>query len=159
MICRARNIWIPQNIDWKIDVNKTVIILCFGSIVHVYVLKYRTATKLLIYFPYTDYYNLRIFLVGGICFTCNQPCVLCWFQVVSVKEKDLTAAFRCIFFLLKENVAFRKYNAMLDLCAELGVIPSTRNLPGNANMRSERMKAELIQTLGKLENINSVGQL
>ena len=72
------------------------------------------------------------------------------FQTITVKEKDLVAAFKSVFFILRENIAFTKQNKLLDLLSDMGVMSSKEVLPGNANLRSQMIKEDLIETIGKI---------
>lgn len=55
---------------------------------------------------------------------------------------------RSIYFLMQENIAFAKYSTLLNFLVHLGVATSVPDLPGNANLGSERTKDEIIQAIG-----------
>lgn len=73
----------------------------------------------------------------------------CYFQqLVRVKDKELKVAMRAMFFLLTENIAFVKFGKLLDVFSEFGVTTPVANLPSNANMRGEVIKADIVAALG-----------
>ena len=70
---------------------------------------------------------------------------------MSVKKKNLMYSMKSMYMILKEKLAFSKYDSVLQLLGECGVdVTSLDALPGNANLRSERIKDEIIQVLGTL---------
>lgn len=79
--------------------------------------------------------------------------------IISVKKQDLFVSLQATFFLLKENIAFAKYNPLLDLFTKLGAISSKESLPNNANLRGEMLKSELIATLGNIVKDDIIREL
>lgn len=68
-----------------------------------------------------------------------------------MKKKNLMYSMKSMYMILKEKLAFSKYDSVLQLLGECGVdVTSLDALPGNANLRSERIKDEIIQVLGTL---------
>ena len=47
-----------------------------------------------------------------------------------------------------DNAAFTKYESQLDFLADFNVTLTKANKPGNANLRSQRLKDEIIDVLG-----------
>ena len=74
-------------------------------------------------------------------------------QVLTVKEKDFYAATKGVWFILRQHIAFNKYEPMLELLSDVGACREKEKLPGNANLRSDLIKRELIQCLGRLEKV------
>lgn len=71
-----------------------------------------------------------------------------YFQVIMVSKDDFRASLRIMYFVLKEKMAFRKYNSLLELMASLNVVTSKDTSPANANLRGEAIKNDLIEVLG-----------
>lgn len=65
-----------------------------------------------------------------------------------MKEKDFKVSLHSLWFILCNNIAFVKYEPLLELLEELGGCRGREQLHGNANLRSKRMKSELIACLG-----------
>lgn len=66
-----------------------------------------------------------------------------------VKQGDLTVAMRSMYYLLKEKSPFVKYKSLMEFLSDLSVTLPASSLPGNANLRSDRMIMEIIDALGK----------
>lgn len=67
---------------------------------------------------------------------------------MSIKEQNFKMALRAMWFLLKENVAFVKYEELINMLSEVGACQKKTELPGNAHMRSKHLQSELIGALG-----------
>lgn len=61
-----------------------------------------------------------------------------------------------MYHTLKDNVAFRKYDSMMEFLARKAVVLDVSKKPGNANLRSERIKTEIIHTLGRGNKVYSL---
>lgn len=70
-------------------------------------------------------------------------------QEISIRKSDLYTAIEAMYHVLKDNTAFRKYDSLMDLLARNNVTSKKEELPRNATLRSNRLKAEIIQALGK----------
>ena len=71
--------------------------------------------------------------------------------MLTVKEKDFYT--KGVWFILRQLIAFSKYEPMLELLSDVGACREKEKLPGNANLRSDLIKRELIQCLGRLEKV------
>lgn len=78
----------------------------------------------------------------------------CFCQVTCIKQTDLLTAMQAMYHTLKRKVAFANYDDEMSFLALLGITTPAHKLPKNANLRSERLKAELIQVIGMFNYIS-----
>ena len=73
-----------------------------------------------------------------------------YFQEIVLPQTLLITGLEAMYYTLYENIAFNKYESLMELIARVSDSQKKKeDLPGNANLRSQRIKSELIQALGK----------
>ena len=79
-------------------------------------------------------------------------------QIV-VERSQLLLALRTMYSLLQRRVAFDQFSKEMDFLTYLEVATPVSELPGNANLRSERIKSELIHVLGNVVRQKIISQV
>ena len=68
---------------------------------------------------------------------------------LKVDDSDLMVSLKTMYHVIHDdNAAFTKYESQLDFLADFNVTLTKANKPGNANLRSQRLKDEIIDVLG-----------
>lgn len=69
---------------------------------------------------------------------------------LKVDSSALMVALKTMYHVIKDNNAFLKYESELDFLSSFNVTVGKANKPGNANLRSQRLKSEIIDVLGNI---------
>ena len=79
--------------------------------------------------------------------------------IITVDKTELALALKAMYHILKHERAFNHFESEMNFLELLDVATPVADLPRNASLRSERMKAEMVEVLGKTVRSNVLTEI